>query len=164
MSSLFRITVENYKSHLERILEIETLSFSAPWSVGGFIQEIGNPMAAFWAAGIGKKLDGFICYWVLDFEIHLLNFAVHPKCRRKGTGRLLLKHMIKEALSRKLESIWLEVRVSNERAVKLYRDSGFEQMGLRPKYYDDTGEDAFVMRRSLPAALPALKHHAYGDH
>jgi len=164
MTSLFRITVENYRSHLERILEIETLSFSAPWSAGGFIQEIGNPMAAFWAAGPGRKLDGFICYWLLDFEIHLLNFAVHPKCRRRGTGRRLLNHMIKEALSLGLESVWLEVRVSNESAVKLYLGSGFEQVGLRPGYYDDTGEDALVMRLILPAALPALKHHACGDH
>lgn len=164
MISLFRITVENYQSHLERILEIETLSFSTPWSADGFIQEIHNPTAAFWAAGTRGRLKGFICYWVLDFEIQLLNFAVHPEHRRRGTGRLLLNHMIKQALSMGLESIWLDVRDSNEEAVKLYQQAGFEQVGVRPKYYDDTEEDARAMRLALPGALPALQRHAYGEH
>jgi [ribosomal protein S18]-alanine N-acetyltransferase len=162
MISLLRITSGNHRNHLERILEIEALSFLSPWSAGGFIQEIRNPMASFWAALSNGKAVGFICYWVLDFEIHLLNFAVHPKERRKGTGRLLLDHMVEEAFSRGLESVWLEVRVSNSGAVKLYRDFGFEQVGVRPKYYDDTREDALIMRLAFLDPSPSLKNHAYG--
>jgi [ribosomal protein S18]-alanine N-acetyltransferase len=163
MISLLRITAENYRNHLERILEIETLSFSGPWSAAGFIQEIGNPMASLWAAMIKGKTTGFICYWILDFEIHLLNFAVHPERRRKGTGRFLLRHMIKEAVSRGLESIWLEVRVSNAGAVKLYQELGFDQVGVRPKYYGDTQEDALIMHLAFSDVLPpTFKRHAYG--
>jgi [ribosomal protein S18]-alanine N-acetyltransferase len=164
MTSLLRITAENYQNYLERILEIETLSFSTPWSAGGFIQEIGNPMAALWAAIKQGRLTGFICYWVLDFEIHLLNFAVHPEERKKGTGRLLLSHMIKEAGSKELESIWLEARISNAGAVKLYQELGFETVGVRPKYYDDTREDALVMCLAFSGASAPLKRHAYGEH
>ena len=162
MTSLLRITVENHRNHLESILEIETLSFSTPWSAAGFIQEIGNPIGALWAAMTEGRLTGFICYWVLDFEIHLLNLAVHPEERRKGAGRLLLSHMIKEASSKELESLWLEVRASNTGALKLYQEAGFEQAGVRPKYYDDTGEDALVMCLTFPGALPALKRRAFG--
>ncbi|MBN2034505.1 MAG: ribosomal protein S18-alanine N-acetyltransferase [Deltaproteobacteria bacterium] len=156
MISLLRITAENYEDHLERIVEIETLSFSSPWSRAGFIREVKNPLSTIWAASIDGSLLGFICYWVLDFEIHLLDLAVHPKERRKGVGRFLLGHMIKEAVSKALESIWLEVRVSNEGAVKLYQELGFEQAGIRFKYYDDTGEDALVMRLGFSGSLPVL--------
>jgi [ribosomal protein S18]-alanine N-acetyltransferase len=146
MMSLLRITAENREDHVEKILEIEALSFSSPWSPNGFIQEIENPMASVWAAMDDGKITGFVCYWVLEFEIHLLNFAVHPEWRRKGTGRFLLNHMIKEAVSKRHESIWLEVRASNAGAVKLYQELGFEHVGVRPKYYDDTQEDALIMR------------------
>ena len=162
MTSLLRITAENYRRHLERILQIETLSFSTPWSAGGFIQEVGNPLTVLWAAMTNGRLGGFICYWVLDFEIHLLNLAVHPEERQKGMGRLLLGRMIKEAGARELESIWLEVRVSNAGAVKLYQEAGFEQLGVRPKYYDDTQEDALVMCLALSGPMPAIKRHALG--
>ena len=164
MTSLLRITEENHQRHLERILEIETLSFSTPWPAGGFSQEVGNPLAALWAAMMHGRPAGFICYWVLDFEIQLLNLAVHPEARRKGTGRLLLKHMIREAASKHLESIWLEVRVSNAGALRLYQEVGFEQVGVRSKYYDDTREDALVMCLAYSGAFPALKRHACGDH
>lgn len=162
MISLFRITEENYRDNLGRILEIETLSFSKPWSAAGFTQEIGNPLSSLWAASIDGDIRGFICYWVLDFEIHLLDFAVHPEWRQNGLGRLLLGHMIGEAFSKQLESIWLEVRVSNRGAVDLYEEFGFEQVGVRSKYYDDTQEDALVMRLAVPDVLSLSEDHAYG--
>jgi [ribosomal protein S18]-alanine N-acetyltransferase len=162
MISLFKITEENYRDHLEGVLEVETLSFSKPWSAAGFAQEICNPLASLWAAVTAWETRGFVCYWVLDFEIHLLDLAVHPGWRHKGIGRLLLGHMIEEAVSKQLESIWLEVRVSNASALALYEKFGFEQVGVRSKYYDDTQEDALVMRLTVPGALSPSKDHAYG--
>lgn len=163
MTSLIRITAENHLSHLEKILEIETLSSSIPWSAGGFIQEINNPISCLWTAVVHGRVAGFICYWLLDFEVHLLNLAVHPEERGKGLGRLLVNHMIEEALSREVESIWLEVRRSNGKAVKLYREVGFEKAGVRSKYYDDTREDAFVMCLTFPGALHLYERHAIGE-
>ena len=57
----------------------------------------------------------------------LLNFAVHPEERRKGVGQALLNHMIEEASSKEAESVWLDVRVSNADAIRLYRRFGFEK-------------------------------------
>ena len=150
MTSLVRITAENQSRYLGRILKIETLSFPSPWSAGGFIQEIRNPIAHFWAAvKNNQEPAGFILYWMVDVEVSLLNFAVHPEERRKGVGQALLNHMIEEASSKEAESVWLDVRVSNADAIRLYRRFGFEKVGVRRKYYDDTQEDAIVMRLHL---------------
>jgi ribosomal-protein-alanine N-acetyltransferase len=158
MISLLRITAENQPRYLERIIEIETLSFPAPWSVGGFTQEIRNPIARLWAAMVNGQPAGFILYWVLDFEVNLLNLAVHPDERGKGVGRFLLNHMVEEAVTREVETLWLEVRVSNESAIRLYRKLGFEKVGVRRKYYDDTQEDAIVMCLPLSESAGSTPH------
>ena len=160
MTSLLRITAENQQSHLGRILEIETLSFTTPWSAFGFIQEIRNPASRLWAATMNEKLAGFICYWMLDFEVNLLNLAVHPEERGKGVGRFLLNHMVEEASSREVEAVWLEVRASNVGAIRLYGKFGFDKVGVRRKYYDDTQEDAIVMRVPLSGSPRNIQRRA----
>jgi ribosomal-protein-alanine N-acetyltransferase len=144
MISLLRITAENQQGYLEPLLDIETRSFPTPWSAAAFIQEIRNPITRLWAAVVNGKPAGFIVYWVLDLEVDLLTLAVHPEQRRKGLGRLLLTHIVEEAAAMAVGSLWLEVRVSNNAAINLYRAFGFERAGLRRKYYD-TQEDAIVM-------------------
>jgi [ribosomal protein S18]-alanine N-acetyltransferase len=164
MTSLLRITEENQHRYLDSIIQIENMSFSTPWSSAGFLQEIRNPVSRLWAAMIDEDLKGYICFWMLDFEIQLLDLAVHPEERRKGLGRFLLNNMIEEAVSRNLESIWLEVRVSNTGAIRLYQNLGFVQVGLRRKYYQDTQEDAKVMFLALPGSVQPLKRHVRGGH
>jgi ribosomal-protein-alanine N-acetyltransferase len=73
-------------------------------------------------------------------EVELLNLAVAEKARRQGVGRALV-----EAMTGK--RIWLEVRVSNERAIRFYESLGFVRRGLRRNYYRDPVEDAVVMSR-----------------
>jgi ribosomal-protein-alanine N-acetyltransferase len=163
MTSLLRITAENQPRYLERIVEIETLSFPSPWSAGGFIQELRNPIARLWTCMMNEKLVGFILYWVLDFEVSLLNLAVHPEERRKGVGQALLNHMVEEAASRKVEAVWLEVRVSNAGAIRLYCRFGFEKVGVRRKYYDDTREDAIVMCLPLAGSSRNNQRYAHGE-
>jgi ribosomal-protein-alanine N-acetyltransferase len=164
MTSLLRITEENQHRFMDSIIQIENLSFSTPWSPEGFLQEIRNPVSHLWAAMRDEGLKGYICFWMFDFEIQLLDLAVHPEERRKGLGQFLLNHMIEAAVSRELESVWLEVRVSNTGAIRLYQKLGFVQVGARRKYYQDTQEDAKVMCLALPGSLRPLKRHVHGDH
>lgn len=155
MISLLRITPENRQPFLERLLEIENRCYTVPWSADAFLQEIGNPIARLWTAQVNGRPAGFILYWVLDFEVNLLNLAVHPENRKKGVAKLLLNHMVEEATAKGVEALWLEVRVSNTGAIRLYERFGFEKAGLRRKYYDDTQEDAIVMCLALPDPRPA---------
>lgn len=152
MTSLVQVTVENQEFYLDRILEIERASFSTPWSVNGFLQELENPVAQLWALMSGKALLGYGCFWVMQDEMQVLDLAVHPGFRGQGHGSLLLAKMIDLAGSRGISRIWLEVRASGSSARRLYEKFGFVESGRRKNYYTNPLEDAIVMSLELSKA------------
>ena len=149
MISLVNITAENIHRFLDDILEIERFSFPSPWSSTAFHQETNRRVSYFWALLADGAFLGYICFWMFSGEIHLMNIAVHPKKRGKGVGSHLLAKMIEAGKSEGAETAWLEVRPSNLMARCLYKKTGFKETGRRPRYYDDTNEDAIVMSLSL---------------
>ena len=148
MTDLIDIATENYQPYLEDILKIENLSFKSPWSINAFKTEIKNPIAHLWALIVDDILIGYICFWMFDSEIQLINLAVHPDKRGQGHGHYLVTKMIDASISKGMQYVWLEVRPSNSAAKRLYQKLGFEEVGCRKRYYHDTNEDAMVM--SLP--------------
>jgi [ribosomal protein S18]-alanine N-acetyltransferase len=160
MTTLLRITRENMDRHLDRIHEIETLSFASPWSRNAFREEGNNPVSHLWAMLLNDALAGYICFWLVDREMQLVNIAVHPQVRSRGLGNALLVKMIETGLSRKAETIWLEVRESNRVARTLYGKLGFESVGKRRKYYSDNDEDAIVMSLRLSSFSEKLCSNA----
>lgn len=82
-------------------------------------------------------------------EAEVLNIAVDPPARGKGVGAALLEGMLEELRRAGARSVFLEVRRSNEAAIRLYRRSGFEILGARPDYYRQPREDALTMGRFL---------------
>jgi ribosomal-protein-alanine N-acetyltransferase len=154
MSSLVTITKENFQPFLQKILEVEELSFPSPWSVHALKSEIENPISHLWALIMGKVLSGYICFWMFDREIQLISVAIHPHDRGKGLGHYLLKEMIETGISEGMQQIWLEVRPSNLVAKGLYERLGFEEAYRRPGYYPDTHEDAIVMGLNLSRQDP----------
>lgn len=97
--------------------------------------------------------DGFItgygCFWFIADEGQLVNIGVRPENRRQGIARLLLQKGIEEARKRNMLTMFLEVRVSNLSAQKMYETFGFKNLGLRKKVYDMPIEDGYVMERAL---------------
>jgi ribosomal-protein-alanine N-acetyltransferase len=150
MFSLVEITTENYKPYLEQILEIEKVSFPSPWSMKAFKSEIQNKSACLWVLIEDQILSGYMCFWMFDSEIQLINIAVHPEKRQRGLGEYLLTKMIEDCISKAKHYIWLEVRPSNAAAKRLYQKMGFGEVGRRKRYYSDTNEDAIVMSLALP--------------
>lgn len=150
MTSVLVIRQENIHSYLNSILEIEEASFISPWSATGFVQEVRNPVSHLWAAlSDDGEPEGYICFWLFDREIQLINIAVRPEKRKKGIGGHLLREMIRIGTSKGMEKVWLEVRPSNMSARRLYEKLGFTVVGRRPRYYRDTDEDAIVMSLNL---------------
>lgn len=145
MNRLEKITVENLLAYQARILEIERLSFPSPWSVIAFEAEVKKNISHLWALIIDNVLFGYICFWMIDDEIQLVNIAVHPLKRREGHATTLLKKMFEISLSQGIKYVWLEVRPSNHAAKNLYSKFGFYEIGRRPKYYVETQEDALLM-------------------
>jgi len=101
------------------------------------------------------EIWGYIIYWVVAGEMHLLNLAVHPTHRRRGIARALLTAALEEARSQGADVVWLEVRPSNAAALALYQSFGFEEIGVRPGYYSDNGEDALLYAFSWEGLEPA---------
>lgn len=88
---------------------------------------------------------GFIGLWMLPDEAHIVTIAVRESRRREGIGELLLIKAIEEAQRAGQAMVTLECRVSNEAALNLYDKYGFSQVGMRPRYYSDNQEDAFIL-------------------
>jgi ribosomal-protein-alanine N-acetyltransferase len=139
------------ESDLEEILRIEKSSFLSPWSRCAF----ENEMRAVYAFPMVMTQDdppliqGYLCFWVLNDECHILNLAVHPSCRRKGIASRLITNLLDLCRLKRILACYLEVRTSNQVAKSLYRKFGFKHQGVRKQYYSDTGEDALIMIRRI---------------
>ncbi len=88
---------------------------------------------------------GFVGVWLLIDEAHIVTIAVRDDYRRRGVGELLLIVAIETALKERQEVVALECRVSNATALRLYEKYGFQQVGIRPRYYTDDHEDAYAL-------------------
>ena len=92
-----------------------------------------------------QLLVGFVGVWYMAGEAHIVSVAVREAYKRKGIGELLVIGAVEMALRRDCQVVTLEARVSNEPAIALYRKYGFNEVGLRRRYYADNGEDAIIM-------------------
>ncbi|MBI5966755.1 MAG: ribosomal protein S18-alanine N-acetyltransferase [Deltaproteobacteria bacterium] len=132
---------------LDEVMQIERMSFPTPWSRRLFERELLMPYAqAFVAVEFppGKVL-GYLCFWLVARETHILNLAVHPERRRRGIASRLLRFAVDYSREKGTEEIILEVRRSNYKAISLYQNFQFQPQGIRPRYYSDSGEDAVIM-------------------
>src|SRR5260370_28127799 len=139
---------------LDGIMEIERQSFRAPWSRQVFVEELDREWAQVDVLRAGEPAAGptvlaFVNYWLVRDEVHVLNVATHPTARRQGHAARLLEHVIGFANRQKCRYVTLEVRRSNQAALRLYRKYGFRPVGIRPNYYVEDNEDAIVMLLEL---------------
>lgn len=133
---------------LPKVLEIERASFPCPWGEWAFRVELKPPGYAF-VYELSGEVVGYAVLRIVRDEGHLLNIAVAPERRRQGIGTELLKSCIDLCTKKGVKDLWLEVRESNLGAISLYTKLGFTRVGIRRRYYQDTGEDAFIMRLRL---------------
>lgn len=148
-----------------QVQEVERLCFATPWPPYAFEQELtGNRLARYVVAraanGGEERVVGFAGVWLMVDEAHITAFGVHPTWRRQGVGRRLMVRLLELAREMRATRLTLEVRAGNHGAQALYRGFGFEDVGRRPRYYTDDGEDALVMSTpplSDPAMLDLLR-------
>lgn len=138
------------ETDLDRVMEIELAAYPHPWTRGIFSDclRVGYEC---WGIQAHDVLAAYAVMTHAAGESHLLNLCVAPQWQRRGLGGILLAHCQRLAVGYGCESMFLEVRPSNQAGLKLYERNGFEQVGQRPEYYTagDGREDAIVMRRDL---------------
>lgn len=147
---LNRVVIEPMQpGDLDQVLSIEKTSYRRPWTRAGFKTELDRSCAVCLVVCEADQVLGYLIFWEIRTEIHILNLAVSPDKRRQGLGRLLLEYMFDWGRERGVKRVFLEVRVMNHAARKLYEQSGFVVTGRRKNYYEEEKEDALLMTRNL---------------
>lgn len=138
---------------LPEVMAIEKTSFTTPWSETLFMNEIFKPRSLPKAALIGEKLVGYICGNYLLDEGHILNVTVHPDFRKQGIASQLVDHMLGLLKKEGCLTIFLEVRQSNEAALRMYEKAGFTEIAKRKAYFTIPVEDAIIMSLQMSRCL-----------
>lgn len=137
---------------LDAVAAIEASAYAHPWTRGNFADSLGAGYVAELLLGANAQVLGYLLGLYGHQETHLLNLTVAPAFQRQGHGLVLLARLSELARLRGDRQLWLEVRQSNAPAQRLYRQAGFEDIGLRRGYYPagaNGREDALVMRLKL---------------
>lgn len=134
---------------ISALAELEKLCFSVPWSEQAFRDELTNDVALFLVAKQEEKTVGYVGAFVVVDEVSITNIAVNPECRKQGIAQKLIAELSNKAKEIGGEKIFLEVRVSNVSAIKLYEKSGFVTVGKRKNFYSNPTEDAFIYRKEI---------------
>ena len=140
---------------LNAIEKIERASYRTPWSRSMFAGELAKPSSISLGA-FDPEAGELLGYLIISRYVdawHVMNLAVAPKHRRKRIASSLLERLFEVTSGEGRRGYTLEVRVSNDVAIKLYEQAGFKARGVRRGYYTDNREDALIMWRD-PEARP----------
>ncbi len=141
------VTVRRMRSaDLDEVMQIERLSFSTPWSRESFRLEIEENRCAYYIVlAEDGRVVAYAGTWLAISEGHITNIAVHPDFRGRGYGKRITRELMEQCLDIGITWMTLEVRRSNLIAQGIYTSLGFKSVGVRRRYYEDNGEDAFIM-------------------
>jgi ribosomal-protein-alanine N-acetyltransferase len=137
---------------VDEVHALEQSVFPHPWSRANFADSLASGYDAWVLREEGGALAGYFVLMFAVDEAHLLDVALSAAHQRAGLGRYLLDSATARARQKGMESMLLEVRPTNERALAVYRAYGFSEIGRRKAYYPahaGTREDAIVMRIQL---------------
>ena len=134
-------------SDLDAVERIERSSYPTPWSRSMFAGELAKPSGICLGAFQGEDMLGYLIVARYVDAWHVMNVAVDEGFRSRGIARGMLERLFESTVGDVERGYTLEVRVSNETAIELYRRLGFVETGVRRGYYTDNREDALIMWR-----------------
>ena len=137
------------KADVVQVVAIEKNAHDLPWSEENFLSELRNACSYSIVAHDEHRILGYLVFWMIGAEVHLLNLTVHPEFRRCGIGKELMGFLIQLSNRHGAISIGLEVRRSNRAALSLYHAFGFKERAVRKAYYQVKGEDGILMELEL---------------
>jgi ribosomal-protein-alanine N-acetyltransferase len=139
---------------LPQVIAIERRAFPTPWSLAMFVLELSKPSGICLAATIDERVVGYLVCSRYDTVWHVMNVAVDDRLRRQGIASSMMERLF-ELADKPSEQYTLEVRTSNDAAIRLYESFDFRAAGRRRAYYHDNREDALIMWRTVPERMTA---------
>ena len=134
---------------MPEVLQTEQQSFEFAWTEEDFLRCLRQRNCIGMVAEQGEKVVGFMIYELHKAKLHILNFAVNPSWRRGGVGGQMVAKLISKLSSHRRTRITLEVRETNLAAQLFFRAVGFKASRVLRSFYEDSGEDAFLMQYRL---------------
>jgi ribosomal-protein-alanine N-acetyltransferase len=134
---------------MPEVLQTEQESFEYAWTEEDFLRCLRQRNCIGMVAEQGERVVGFMIYELHKNRLHILNFAVHPAYRRHGVGMQMVAKLISKLSSHRRTRITLEVRETNLPAQLFFRSQGFKAVRVLRAFYEDSGEDAFLMQYRL---------------
>ncbi len=131
------------------IYQIGKACFSDAWRKETVRNDLSGGHSDYFIASVDGRTVGYGCFWFVADEAQLVNIGVLPDFRRKGLAEEILKRGIEEASVRRMQTMFLEVRVSNLAAQALYRKYQFQVVSVRQAVYDLPRENGYIMSRTL---------------
>ena len=131
---------------MPEVLQAEQSSFEFAWTEEDFLRCLRQRNCIGMVAEQGERVVGFMIYELHKNKLHILNFAVHPRFRRFGVGTQMVAKLISKLSSHRRTRITLEVRETNLSAQLFFRCQGFKAVRVLRAFYEDSGEDAFLMQ------------------
>ena len=135
------------KEDVEDVVQIEAEAYGKHhWAKSSFYDEMSNNLAKYYVAKLQSgELVGYAGTWHIVDEGHITTIAVKKEFLRNHIGEAIIQRIIEDCYKNNIKYLTLEVRVSNEPAIKLYEKYGFQSLGTRKGYYQDNNEDALIM-------------------
>lgn len=119
---------------LSTVIATEVIAYPFPWTQKIFSDCLQVGYDA-WVVENNEQLIGYGLMSVAIGEAHILNLCIHPQWQQRGYGKQLLYFLLEQAKEKQVDTVFLEVRVSNHIAISLYHKMGFNQIGVRRSYY-----------------------------
>lgn len=135
-AELFRLADESYLTR-------------SPWSIDGFAEDMKSEHAYYGLAMNDEGCIGYMGYHLLFDEAEITNFVIEKNFQQQGIATRLLQAGLKQLKKKECKKIFLEVRESNQPAIRLYENNGFVRLGIRKNYYHEPEENAIIMQLTL---------------
>lgn len=134
---------------MPEVLRAEQASFDYSWTEDDFLRCLRQRNCIGMVAEHDDRVVGFMIYELHKTKLHVLNFAVAPECRRVGIGTQMVHKLVGKLSSHRRTKITLAVRESNLAAQLFFRGQGFQATRVLREYYEDSGEDAYLMHHTI---------------
>ena len=140
------------EGHVSQVATLEKLCFGTEaWSEKSVASELTNPLSLWLVAEEAGEVLGYIGSQTVIDETDMMNVAVHPDFRGRGIATGLILGLVEELRKKGSHALMLEVRASNETAIRVYLRLEFAEVGRRKNYYRNPREDALILRREIEA-------------